>query len=38
MYKYTDVSYLKVAFNNKHDVQSNTNRLYMYKDDTHIRM
>jgi len=39
MYKYTDKSYLKEAFNNKHDIQLNTciQGLHMYKDDINIQ-
>jgi len=28
MYKYTDTSYLKEAFNNNHDIQLNTHKAY----------
>jgi len=28
MYKYTDKSYFKKAFNTKHDIQLNTNKAY----------
>jgi len=36
MYNYTDTSYLKEAFNNKHNIQLNTNNAY--KDDINSRM